>query len=141
MTSRVKVLYPYLLHSTWVFDDQATGLKEEAFVLGMTQIISRLVTEKGIDNASAGFALHFSDEPFPDGDVVMQAGAPDMGGTWYSGQVMGEQMEGWLCPALFLYFATAPDRLYVKAEPLPAGVNPIWDPKDAFTRQFMAPSM
>jgi len=25
--------------------------------------------------------------------------------------------EGWLCPALFRYFETAPESLYVKAEP------------------------
>jgi hypothetical protein len=27
-------------------------------------------------------------------------------------------MEGWLCPALFKYFDRAPDRLYLRAEPL-----------------------
>ena len=27
------------------------------------------------------------------------------------------QMEGWLCPALFKYFDTAPKEIYVKAEP------------------------
>jgi hypothetical protein len=35
-------------------------------------------------------------------------------------------MEGWLCPALGLYFHTAPARIFVEAEPLPAGVDPIW---------------
>jgi hypothetical protein len=76
-------------------------------------------------------------KPFDDHDAVMEAGAADMGGTWYRGLVAGEQMEGWLCPALFLYFEQAPPRLYVKAEPLPAGVQPIWDATDAVTKQFM----
>jgi len=39
----VLTIYPYLLGQTWVFDDPRTGLKEEAFVLGMTEMISRLV--------------------------------------------------------------------------------------------------
>lgn len=47
-------------------------------------------------------------------------------GNWYKGIVAGEEMEGWLCPALGLYFKAAPERIFVKAEPLPAGVDPIW---------------
>ena len=27
-------------------------------------------------------------------------------------------MEGWICPAMFRYYKTAPPNLYVKAEPL-----------------------
>ena len=38
-------IHPYLLHETWVFDDPRTGLKEEAFVCGATEMISRLVEE------------------------------------------------------------------------------------------------
>jgi hypothetical protein len=42
---RVLTLYPYLLHdSCWVFDDVRTGLKEGAFVLGMTEMISPQAT-------------------------------------------------------------------------------------------------
>jgi hypothetical protein len=37
-------------------------------------------------------------------------------------------MDNWLCPALLLYFETPPYRLYVGCDPLPAGVNPIWEP-------------
>ncbi len=36
-------LYPYLKDSCWVFDDARTGLKEEAFVLGATEMITRVV--------------------------------------------------------------------------------------------------
>ena len=39
-------LYPYLLRDTWVFDDPRTGLKEEAFVSGATDMISRLIQAK-----------------------------------------------------------------------------------------------
>ena len=55
-------------------------------------------------------------------------------GNWYRGTVCGEEMIGWLCPALFHYFTEAPQKIYAKAEPLPAGIDPIWhvnadDPK------------
>lgn len=56
----ILTLYPYLLGNTWVFDDARTGLKEEAFVLGMTEMISRLVEVKGIPAAARGFALHLA---------------------------------------------------------------------------------
>jgi hypothetical protein len=47
-------------------------------------------------------------------------------------------MECWLCPALELYFESAPPRIYVKAAPLPAGVNPIWNPPPGvITRRFV----
>lgn len=35
-------------------------------------------------------------------------------------------MVAWLCPALYEYFAEAPKRIFVKAEKLPEGVDPIW---------------
>lgn len=62
-------LYPYLLGNTWVFDDSRTGLKEEAFVLGMTEMISRLVEVKEIPEAAKGFTLLFSMEPFEGADA------------------------------------------------------------------------
>ena len=37
-------------------------------------------------------------------------------------------METWLCLAPLLYFETPPRRLYVRCDPLPAGVQPIWNP-------------
>ena len=35
---------------------------------------------------------------------------------WYEESV--SKARGWLCPALFRYFATAPDSLYVRVERL-----------------------
>lgn len=133
-------IYPYLLNGTcWVFDDPRTGLKEEAFVLGASEMISRVVEVKSIANASEGFALTFDATPFdhdvelawlPAGEASRQLGhaigdLPDVG-TWYRASVFGQKMICWLCPALFLYFQEAPKTIYAKAEPLPAGVDPIW---------------
>jgi hypothetical protein len=58
-------LYPYLLGNTWVFDDARTGLKEEAFVLGMTEMIFRLVEVKAIPQAAHGFTLQFGSVTVP----------------------------------------------------------------------------
>jgi hypothetical protein len=132
-------IYPYLLGNTWVFDDPRTGLKEEAFVLGMSEMISRLVETKGIANAPKGFALTFGPEPFDGADAELtwfrsddaqvlpgkDGSASQVFGNWYKGVVADQEMEGWLCPALGLYFKAAPARFFVKAEPLPAGVNPV----------------
>ena len=60
----VLTIYPYLLRGTWVFDDERTHLKEEAFVLGMTEMITRITTTKEIPEAAKGFALSFTREPF-----------------------------------------------------------------------------
>jgi hypothetical protein len=147
----VMTLYPYLLGNTWVFDDPATGLKEEAFVFGSSEMIHRLVRAKGIPNVAQGFSLHFSDKPF-DHDVELcwigdsaggeQPAQTESGlvGTWYHGAVAGQQMTGWLCPALFFYFSSAPRRIYIKAEKLPSGVDPIWhvDPASPQARRFMS---
>jgi hypothetical protein len=137
-------IYPYLLNSTWVFDDEATGLKEEAFVCGMTEMISRLVEAKSIPNAAEGFLLTFSDEPFDGADAELHwlrsEGEPPTAGNWYGGTVAGQYLEGWLCPALGLYFDHAPARIFVRADPLPAGVDPIWHvaPDDPRQRRFMS---
>jgi len=134
-------LYPYLIDRTcWVFDDERTGLREEAFVLGASEMITRVVQHKQLPDAERGFALTFSDEPFDTHDVELDWLRSEWGGNWYAGDVAGERLEAWLCPALFLYFQSAPKRIFVRCDPLPAGVTPIWSPADGITtRQFVAP--
>lgn len=149
-------LYPYLLHDTvWVFDDERTGLQEEAFVLGMSEMISRLIASKRIPHASRGFSLTFSSEPIDGHDAVLkwqrsdefqilpdQHGKPSsLAGNWYRGCVDGLEMEGWLCPALGLYFRTAPEMIYVRADPMGPGINPKWTPPEgAAVRRFVSAS-
>ncbi len=130
-------VYPYELHpGFWVFDDPQTHLKEEAFVMGMSEMITAMVEEKGIPDAGKGFSLTYSTVPFDhDSDLTWQAtadGSPRdsesarSAGNWYAGEVAGEEMKGWLCPALFHYFETTPLKIYVRLDPLPEGVDPIW---------------
>jgi hypothetical protein len=147
------VLYPYLHDSTWLFDDERTGLKQEAFVCGATEAMSRLVASKNIRNAENGFKLTFSETPFDGQDAELKwfrsddsqvlpgqdGSAIQVAGNWYTGIVDGERMELWLCKALGLYFHCAPPKIYARAEPLPAGVDPIWQmPHGQQERRFVS---
>jgi hypothetical protein len=139
-------IYPYLYDSTiWVFDDERAGLKQEAFVSGASEMISRVVEQKRLPNAATGISLTFSDQPIERVDVELHWLRKDenqlLMGNWYRGRVADQEMECWLCPALFLYFATAPARLFVRADPLPLGVDPIWhvDLSDPRQRRFVSP--
>jgi len=134
-------IYPYLQDGLWVFDDRETGLKAEPFVEGATEMISALVAAKGIHKAEHGFTLTFAGEPFDGYDVELKwLRADEVEGNWYEGTVAGEAMQCWLCPALFCYFDTAPERIYVGAEPLPPGIDPIWHPEQGEqSRRFVEP--
>jgi hypothetical protein len=135
------VLYPYKQDGLWVFDDAAAGLKEEPFVEGASEMISRLLASLDISSPDQGFSLIFGEEPRSEHDVVLRwTGADEVEGNWYEGVVAGDSMTCWLCPALLCYFKTPPRQIYVTAEPLPEGVDPIWHPAAGEqTRRFVKP--
>lgn len=132
-------LYPYYHGHCWVFDDPVKDLKAEAFVRGMSEMIDRMVAHKRLPNARRGFALTFSAQPVSGHDVELLWQRKDGEGNWYAGDVAGERMEGWLCPALFKYFPAAPPRIFVRCDPLPAGVNPIWHNRPGEGMRFKGP--
>lgn len=139
----MKIIYPYKLAGTamimndaegqpitsddiWVFDDEATGLKYEAFISG-TDIALDYLT-RHIPTARTGFKLTFSHLPF-DGYQMkatwlhegVDGLAGKIHGNWYRWEDVKDPataISGWLCPALFLYFPKAPEFLYVHAEEL-----------------------
>ena len=140
--NNVLELFPYQIHNCWVFDDVRTGLKEEAFVSGMTEIINKVVHQFKIKNPTKGFRMVFSDKPFVGFHASIQKieGGSKEAGNWYHGEICGDYMKGWLCPALYLYFPEAPSNIYMRAEDLPEGVNPIWETTDTdISRQFVSP--
>jgi hypothetical protein len=114
MANQIHVIKPYRHASTWVFDDPRVGLQKEPFVSGVPQMIDTLVAN--VPNAKEGFRLLFSAEPFPGYQVELAKVRAEYQGVWY--RWVDRNVEGWLCPALFLYFQTAPPRLYARAEPL-----------------------
>ena len=109
----LSVLFPYKYEGMWVFDDPSVGLQREPFVLGIDEMINRVVAH--IPNADKGFRLLFSPTPFPGYAVKLEWRREEYGGNWYYCPQL--EIEGWLCPALFKYFDKAPAELYGKAEP------------------------
>ncbi|MFB8787769.1 MAG: DUF6717 family protein [Potamolinea sp.] len=114
MSNAMMVIFPYRYQHTWVFDDEKVGLVQEPFVSGIPEIIDVLVQD--IPNADRGFKLLFSLNPFPGYQEEFIWVREDFGGHWY--RWCANNMEGWLCPALFKYFSEAPQKIYCKAEKL-----------------------
>ena len=118
MKNSIFVIKPYKWNGMWVFDDERVGLREEPFVAGADAMIEAAVQLKGIANAEGGFLMVFSDGPFPGADFALQWLREESGGDVYQSRFEIEdetkEMEGWLCPALKLYYPEAPKRLYVQ---------------------------
>jgi hypothetical protein len=113
MPDSVLVIEPYQHEGVWVFDDAATGLVREPFVAGVTEMIDRL--SAGIPEAARGFRLLFAAWPFTGHQTSLTwVRADPVEGNWY--RYDDSDQEGWLCPALFLYFPSPPERMYVRAE-------------------------
>jgi hypothetical protein len=122
MKNALLTIRPYWCDQTqtWVFDDERVGLVREPFVLGIPQMINRLLEEEGVENARQGFRLIFSENRFP-GSTQLDWLRDEDGGCWYRSPDF--DLEGWLCPAMFHYFEQAPERIFVKAEPLSDASN------------------
>jgi hypothetical protein len=108
------VIFPYKHNQTWVFDDERMGLVQEPFVSGVPEMIEVLI--RGIDNVDEGFKLLFSASPFPGYQAELTWLKEEYNGNWYAWNQ--NNMEGWLCPALFKYFNQPPEKIYCQAESL-----------------------
>lgn len=105
---------PYRFADTWVFDDDRVGLVREPFVAGADRILDLLTAN--IPDAARGFRLTFSAQPFPGYQARFVIDRPESCGHWY--RWPDREVEGWLCPALFKYFETAPPEIYAQASPV-----------------------
>ncbi|MEQ1518610.1 MAG: DUF6717 family protein [Usitatibacteraceae bacterium] len=108
----IHVIAPYKYLEMWVFDDEKVGLTREPFVSGADTMIDRVV--ENIPNADQGFILLFSKDQFPGAALRLTWRRAESNGNWYYSEELG--MEGWLCPALFKYFAETPKELYVQVK-------------------------
>ncbi len=111
-SNAIMVVAPYWYNGTWVFDDEAVNLKREPFVAGVPEMIDVLV--KDIPDSKDGFRLLFSANAFPGHQKKLTWLRGDSGGNYY--RLDDPPMEGWICPAMFRYYKTPPQALYVKAE-------------------------
>jgi hypothetical protein len=102
----------YKFKGYWVFDDPDTGLIKEALSMGTDKIIDMAVKDfKDPDN---GFICMFSKNPFPDHQIKLElkTRGNDVEGNTYHCKEFG--LDGWLCPALYLYFDVEPENIYLK---------------------------
>ncbi len=106
------LIVPYRYGETWVFDHSEFDLVREPFVFGVPEMIDALV--ENIPNATTGFRLLFSAQPFPGYQVKLDWLREEYQGNWYLWQ--GKGLEGWLCPAMYHFFQEAPTQLYCRAE-------------------------
>lgn len=104
-------IHPYRHEGMWVFDDERAGLVREPFVSGADVILDKMVV--GIPDAEQGFTLVFSASPFPGFQAEFEWVREEHDGNWYRHEQLGE---GWLCPALFRYFDSAPARIYAQCK-------------------------
>jgi len=125
MNNSIMVLKPYKYLGTWVFDDSSTGLVKEAFVAGVPEILEGLLASNGIplEEGERGFKLTFAAVAFPGFQIQVEWQREEAGGNWYKEKETGH--EGWLCPALFKYFDSAPAALFIRADALPQGKRPL----------------
>ena len=109
----INVIQPYRHADMWVFDDPRVGLAAEPFVGGADIIIDRITAD--IPNAATGFTMVFSATPFPGHQHHLEWRRAEDGGNTYYVKVL--DAEGWLCPALLLYFEAPPADIYVQVKP------------------------
>ena len=110
----ILVIHPYKIQGVWVFDDPAVGLEREPFISGADVILDRMAD--GIPNAEAGMTVYFAEQPFPRAQYELEWRREEFAGNWYYCPALG--LEGWLCPALFKYFESAPKRIFAQVKAL-----------------------
>jgi hypothetical protein len=102
-------IIPFKFKDAWVFDEPLLDLDKEQFVNGADKIIEFI--GKDLNDFENGFYLSFSNQQFDNYQYSLTFTNSECGGSWYV--LDGYDMAGWLCPALFKFFPTAPEKLYV----------------------------
>ncbi|MGF7146457.1 hypothetical protein FHS96_000066 [Sphingomonas zeicaulis] len=108
----INIIAPYRYLDMWVFDDPRVGLQAEPFVGGADTMIDRVTAH--IPNAADGFVMIFSGTPFPDHQFRLEWRREENRGNVYYSEAL--DAEGWLCPALLLYFDEKPPEIYVQVK-------------------------
>jgi hypothetical protein len=109
----INSISPYKSGGGWVFDDKSRGLYGEAFVSGIPNIITNMLSMENI--IADNFTVIFSQIKFPGAKYVLEKISGNIGsGTTYSIELGGNILSGWLCPALGKYFTKSPKKIYIQ---------------------------
>ena len=110
MKNSIFSIRPYNYRGGWVFDDERVNLVKEPFIMGIPDMIERILLLKPEFNN--GFTVLFSSTGIPEPDIILHKQEEEFDGNWYICEET--KMRGWLCPALNLYYKEAPQKLYIK---------------------------
>jgi len=111
MGNAMLVIEPYRA-GNWRFDEPRLHLKAEPFILGMSEMIDKMV--ESLPGSNNKVRLIFSQREFPGWQQRLDLRHEQNGGNWYYNEHY--HMQGWLCPALFKFFARAPQHIYARVE-------------------------
>ena len=115
LNNSIYTIEPYkTLHGQWVFDDPGRGLFREAFVAGVDTMLDDITHDNPW--AWGGFNLLFSAIQFPGYTHLLTKKDEESGGAWYFGDINGNEMTGWLCPALLTYFEEIPEEIFIQID-------------------------
>ncbi len=112
VTAMVHVVRPYRLGRTWVFDDPAVGLRGEAFVCGIGEMLDTVAENLQTD----AFEVLFAAESFPEASIVLEWIGEEGEGNWYRREDTGQEV--CVRGSLYRYFHVAPQVLHVGVRPL-----------------------
>ena len=108
--NQVNVIHPYRTkYGTWVYDDPDVPVSAEAFVMGSSELIDKVV---GTDCNS--FTAYISAQPLPNPTVILDNIDDQMEGDlqgWYEWRGNGHR--NWLCGHVTDYFVGYPKTIYV----------------------------
>lgn len=94
-----------------MFDDPKVGLKEELLIEGVPEMIEAFRKRKRLGKK---ITIVFSASKFKGCDMRLAWARQQGDGNWYYSPKL--DMECWLCPALFRYYPSAPEELFVKIQ-------------------------
>ena len=111
---KIDIIHPYKIGDTWFFDDEETGLVQEPFVRGTSEFVDTVLSTFGIVHWP--FSVLFSDKNFGNGSgrwpIEIVKVREEDGGCWYKSETFNKEF--WLCPQLFRYFDSPPERIYIR---------------------------
>ena len=112
----INIIFPWKEGGTWIFDDPERGLVGEPFVLGIPDMIDKMV--ELLDLADKKVKFIFSKEEFPEYHASIKKVKNQNRGAWYkvdkSNIGVVDLPNGWLCPATLLYFKRMPKRIFIR---------------------------
>lgn len=122
MSNSLFTIAPYRTRwGSWVFDDEKRGIIGEPLIAGIDDMLDAV--SAALPGKPDALSIVFSTVPFPGFDLRLNWVCEDerQVGNIYHCPELG--IEGWLCPALFKYFDSAPKTLFAQFKPITKETN------------------